>query len=113
MGEEPSTESTEVCNTDGRQCSPTYSEANKTETRVEWRMRMIWPANSPDLNPIENVWRLLKHRVSMRSPHNVTDLRQYIEEEWAGLRVDDFAKYMNMKERCEAVIGAEGSHTKW
>ena len=45
-------------------------------------LRMKWPANSPDLNPIENVWRLLKYRVGKRFPKMDEEVRQYIEEEW-------------------------------
>ena len=75
---------------------------------------MIWPANSPDLNPIENVWRLLKYRVGKRFPHTDAEVRQYIEEEWAKLELSDFKKYIeNMQERCQAVIDAKGGHTKW
>eukprot|EP00760_Papus_ankaliazontas_P030133 PhM_4_TR461/c3_g3_i6/m.80150 len=32
-----------------------------------------WPPNSPDLNPIENLWRLVKHEVRR---NNVTSLKK-------------------------------------
>lgn len=36
------------------------------------------PAQSPDLNPIENLWVLLKKKVGKRSPKNKTQLIQYV-----------------------------------
>jgi transposase len=77
-------------------------------------IRMEWPANSPDLNPIENVWRLLKYRVGRRFPKTAAQVRQFIEEEWANLQVSDYEHYINeMPDRVEAVIAANGGHTKW
>ncbi len=41
-----------------------------------------WPANSPDLNPIENVWRILKSRVKLHHSMSHQQLRKAIEYEW-------------------------------
>ena len=40
------------------------------------------PAYSPQLNPIENLWRILKLNVEKRSPQNLTQLKQMLIEEW-------------------------------
>lgn len=76
--------------------------------------RMKWPAQSPDLNPIENVWRLLKYRVGRRFPKTKDEMKQVVLEEWDRLTPSDFAHYVNnMEERVLAVIEAKGGHTKW
>ena len=41
-----------------------------------------WPSQSPDLNPIENVWAELKKRAS-KEAYNLTPLHQLCQEEWA------------------------------
>ena len=45
--------------------------------------RLPWPAMSPDLNPIENLWAQLSARVRRRQPQSKADLEAAITEEWA------------------------------
>ncbi|GFX22606.1 transposable element Tc3 transposase [Trichonephila clavipes] len=46
--------------------------------------RMAWPAYSPDLNAIENLWDALGRAVSSRFPSPVTliELETALQEEW-------------------------------
>ena len=73
-----------------------------------------WPSQSPDLNPIENLWRELKIRVCQRQPRNLTDLEQICEEEWAKIPVAVCANLVkNYRKRLTAVIANKGYCTKY
>lgn len=47
--------------------------------------RIAWPSNSPDMNPIENVWNILKNRLGKLGSSNLTELEKNIKTEWSNL----------------------------
>lgn len=77
---------------------------------------MEWPAQSPDLNPIEQYWKYLKKQ--MRERKKVYATRQ---ELWDDLQVEldvvnkDLCQKLiaSMPERVQAVIKAKGGYTKY
>ncbi len=46
-----------------------------------------WPANSPDLNPIENIWGIVKRKMRDTRPNNADDLKAAIKATWASLHL--------------------------
>src|SRR2546421_4624137 len=70
---------------------------------------MDWPSNSPDLNPIENLWNIVKTNVEKRMPDNRGDLEQFMKEEWGEIPDSVLINLVNsMKTRCELVIEKNG-----
>ena len=76
-----------------------------------------WPSNSPDLNPIEHVWSILKTAVRKRLRRegwNVANLIAFAEQEWAKIPQHDIDWIIeSMPDRMEGVIEAQGGHTRW
>ncbi|KAG2465241.1 TCB1 transposase, partial [Polypterus senegalus] len=73
-----------------------------------------WPSQSPDLNPIEHLWRDLKMAVHRRFPSNLMELERCCKEEWAKLAKDRCAKLVaSYSKRLEAVTAAKGASTKY
>jgi transposase len=44
-----------------------------------------WPPYSPDLNPVENIWKVLKEKVRHRLPNTIDEVKNFLYEEWESL----------------------------
>lgn len=75
-----------------------------------------WPAKSPDLNPLENLWGALARRVyaGNRQFGTAAELREAISEAWADIDFDELEPYIeSMPDRIEAVIASHGGPTRF
>ncbi len=68
---------------------------------------------SPDLNPIEHLWRDLKTAVGRRHPSNLNDLEQFAKEERSKIPVERCKKLIHgYRKRLISVIFYKGRATK-
>lgn len=73
-----------------------------------------WPSQSPDLNPIENLWEHLERQLAGRKPTNKDDLFSLLAETWSKIPIEVMIKLVDsMGARCAAVIAAKGYPTKY
>ena len=74
-----------------------------------------WLGNSSDLNPIENLWSVLKDKVSEKQPTNTKELEETIKAVWVLELSAEYCRSLvkSMPKRLEAVIKAKGNPTKY
>lgn len=73
-----------------------------------------WPANSPDLNPIENLWYLCNQQVQEHNPRTKAGYWRLLKKTWESFPqsvIESLIK--SMPRRCQAVIDADGGNTKY
>ncbi len=72
-----------------------------------------WPANSPDLNPIENLWGIVKRKIRKKRPKNADELKATVKETWASYHLSSATNWSPPCHRIEAVIKTKGVPTKY
>ena len=71
--------------------TPCYTAKSfKTFLSEEDVTLMEWPAQSPDMNPIENVWKLVNERDKEKNPRNIEELWTNLKGEWEKVSVDEY-----------------------
>jgi transposase len=94
-------------------------QQDNTPAHVSWvtkqffltkRLQVLdWPPNSPDLNPIENAWSVLKDKVAVRLPKSLQELEAIAAEEWGKLTKSFFENLIDsVPRRIEQVIARNG-----
>lgn len=72
------------------------------------------PPQSPDLNPIENLWDELDRKIRMTPITNKAQLKERLQEEWNLISTDYLKKIiLNMPKRLQHVIKQKGYPTKY
>lgn len=85
--------------------------------KAAWDCRILeWPANSPDLSPIENLWKWMKNRISERIHRirNAAQMELALVEVWGLITADVLMNLVaSMPRRLAECIKNKGGATKY
>ena len=75
---------------------------------------MEWPPQSPDFNPIENLWVILKRKVAAERPGNLNSLWEVLQRAWESISQQQIASLVGfMPERMKLAVAAKGGATRF
>ena len=78
-----------------------------------WITNLKHPAQSPDLNPIEAIWNIIKQRLRRRIFHSEEEIKEALQEEWSKITMTEIRKRITqMPARCRRLIRNGGRPIK-
>ena len=87
------------------------------QSKMDGKLQVMdWPSQSPDLNPIENLWGYLKRQLRNRprKPSSLDQLYDFIVQEWNAIPSRVLENMIeSLPRRIEMVIKNRGGSTKY
>ena len=92
---------------------PKHRSKIATKWKDENKINVLqWPSYSPDQNPIENVWSILKIKIAYKDIKTIKGLKAEIKKEWNKLSIEYSKKLVDsMDNRISSLIKEEGDYT--
>ena len=73
-----------------------------------------WPANSPDLNPIENLWSLMKNEIKKEDTSSLPKLKATLQRVWETLPEERLHSLVDsVPRRLQEIINKKGNTTRY
>ena len=80
---------------------------------ANWIDTLIHPAQSPDLNPIEACWNILKLRVRRYTQRSIKELKEVLQDEWSKITMSEVRTYIaEMPDRYKRLVESGGKPIK-
>ncbi|KAI0217548.1 hypothetical protein LSAT2_030687, partial [Lamellibrachia satsuma] len=98
---------------------PRYVELLKEKLKLHMGIHkctiFMQDGNRPDLNPIENLWTIMKDKVADKQSSSAQNLKQAIKDIWVTEITREYCESLvySMPPRIKAVIDSKGGHTKY
>ena len=75
---------------------------------------LVWPPNSPDLSPIENIWGIVDSRVRARGCSTFEEFKAAVLDELKSVSKSTLVKLSkSMKDRLEMVVKKGGDRISY